>query len=63
MPLIRKVSRIGNSKAVFLPKTWFEYFEEKIGQQIEFVAIEVDQKLEITPYIPKLKKKVEAGTR
>jgi len=53
MPIIRKIVEIGNSKAIFLPKTWLQYYESQIGQEIRFVAVEVDKKLEIEPYIPK----------
>jgi antitoxin component of MazEF toxin-antitoxin module len=49
MPLIRKVAKIGNSKAVFLPKTWLEYHEEESGQQIKKVIIEVNDELRIKP--------------
>jgi len=52
MPLIRKVVQIGNSRAIFLPKTWLEYHESKIGQEIRLIAMEVDKKLWIEPYIP-----------
>jgi len=51
MPLIRKVVEIGHSKAVFIPKTWLEYYEQESGQRIEKVAIEVNQTLKITPII------------
>jgi antitoxin component of MazEF toxin-antitoxin module len=53
LPIIRKVVEIGHSKAVFIPKTWFEYYEQESGQRIEKVAIEVNQVLKITPVIKK----------
>jgi len=56
MPIIRKVIEIGNSKAVCIPKSWFEYYEKEMGEQIKEVAIEVDRVLRITPI---LKKKYE----
>jgi antitoxin component of MazEF toxin-antitoxin module len=49
MPLVRKLVEIGNSKAVFLPKSWVEYYEEKFGQKIAEVAIEVNKILKIAP--------------
>jgi len=55
MPIIRKVIQVGTSKAVSLPKSWLEYYEREIGKEIRLVAIEVDKKLEIVPYIPKEK--------
>jgi antitoxin component of MazEF toxin-antitoxin module len=51
MPLIRKITKIGNSKAVFLPKTWLEYHEEENDQQIKKVTIEVNEELRIKPVL------------
>lgn len=53
MPIIRKVIDVGRSKAVTIPKTWLEYYEREFGEEIKLVAIEVDRKLEIVPYIPR----------
>lgn len=49
MPIIRKVVEIGNSKAIFIPKSWFEFYEEETGEKMERVAIEVNRVLTITP--------------
>lgn len=51
MPIIRKIVKIGHSKAVFIPKTWLEYYEQEAGQKIEEVAVEVNKILKITPII------------
>jgi len=53
MPIIRKVILVGNSKAVCIPKSWFEYYEKETGQKISEVTIEVNRELKILPYIPK----------
>jgi len=53
MPIIRKVIEIGNSKAVCIPKSWFEYYEKETGGKIKEVAIEVNRVLRITPIIRK----------
>ena len=54
MPIIRKVLDVGpTSKAVVLPKSWLEFYENKTGQKILEVAIEVNGKLTITPYFKK----------
>jgi len=55
MPIIRKIIKIGDSKAITLPKSWLKFFEKKIGFPIEAVAIEVDNQLTVVPYIPKKK--------
>lgn len=49
MPIIRKVVEIGNSKAIFIPKSWFDFYEEETGEKMERVAIEVNRVLTITP--------------
>jgi antitoxin component of MazEF toxin-antitoxin module len=53
MPIIRKVHRFGDSRAVTIPKSYFEFIERETGQEIVEVAIEVDQVLTITPILPK----------
>jgi len=50
MPIIRKVIKVGHSRAVCIPKSWLEYHEKEKGKPIEAVAIEVNGKLTITPY-------------
>jgi len=51
MPIIRKVIKVGNSKAVCIPKSWFEYYERETGEKIEEVAIEVNRILKIMPLL------------
>jgi antitoxin component of MazEF toxin-antitoxin module len=50
MPLRRKVCKIGNSFAIFLPKSWVSLLEEKHGK-IKAVAIEVDGSLKVSPIL------------
>ncbi|MEM3602782.1 MAG: hypothetical protein QXN87_08950 [Candidatus Bathyarchaeia archaeon] len=52
MPIVRKIVEIGGAKAVFLPKSWLEYFEQKHGQKIERIAMEVNTVLKIYPLLP-----------
>lgn len=59
MPIIRKVIDVGRSKAVTIPKSWLEYYEREKGEVIEAVAIEVNEVLTITPFLPKHEKKKE----
>ncbi|MEM3731870.1 MAG: hypothetical protein QXM65_08320 [Candidatus Bathyarchaeia archaeon] len=49
MPIKRKICKIGNGLAVFLPKSWVKLLEEKHGQQVEAVEIEVDNILKMAP--------------
>ena len=53
LPIIRKVIQVGTSKAVTIPKSWFEYFKKETGVEINEVAIEVDRILKIIPILPK----------
>jgi antitoxin component of MazEF toxin-antitoxin module len=50
IPIRRKICRIGDGKAIFLPKSWVDLLEEEYGQ-IKHVAIEVDGELIIKPII------------
>lgn len=54
MPIIRRIIEVGKtSRAVILPKSWLEYYEQTEGQTIETVAVEVNRHLVITPILPK----------
>lgn len=58
MPIIRKILDVGPaSKAVVLPKSWLEFYEQELGEEIESVTIEVNRKLTIEPYIRRHKEK------
>lgn len=60
MPIIRKVIKVGEtSKAVIIPKSWFEFYEKESGQKINEVSIEVNRELKILPYMPKEKEQPE----
>jgi hypothetical protein len=52
MPIIRKVVEIGSvSRAIVLPKSWLDYYKRETGEEITHVAIEVNGKLLVRPYI------------
>jgi len=51
MPIIRKVCKIGTGSAVFLPASWLKFLEEKYGQPVDRVAIEVNEVLKIRAII------------
>jgi hypothetical protein len=56
MPLIRKIIDAGKtSKAVIIPKSWLEFYEEQEGKPIEFVTMEVNRVLKIAPILSKKK--------
>jgi hypothetical protein len=34
MPIIRKLTTVGDSRGVTLPKSWIEYYEKQFGRKI-----------------------------
>jgi antitoxin component of MazEF toxin-antitoxin module len=61
MGIKRKLCRIGNGFAVFLPKSWVSLLEEENGK-IEAVSMEINGKLIIRPIL-KSDKKGEGSNR
>lgn len=60
MLIVRKVIKVGNSRAVTVPAQWIDFYEEQTGEELKKVAvIEVDGSLKISP-IPKKAKTREA---
>jgi len=54
MPIIRKIIKAGKtSRAVIIPKSWLDHAEREAGCRINYVAIEVNRELRITPLIMK----------
>ena len=58
MPLVRKVISIGKtSRAVIIPKSWLRDIEDKSGETIKKLALEVDGCITIRPIIDSENKK------
>jgi antitoxin component of MazEF toxin-antitoxin module len=51
MPLIRKIIKVGDSKAVTIPPSWLLYIERTTGQTVTEVTVEVNGCLNITPFL------------
>jgi antitoxin component of MazEF toxin-antitoxin module len=51
MPIIRKVLKLGHSKAITIPLSWFEFFERESGENIREVSIEIDRVLTVQPIV------------
>ena len=47
MPIRRKVCHIGTGFAVFLPKSWVTLLEEKSGNKLEHVLMEINTDIRI----------------
>ncbi len=58
MGIKRKLCRIGNGFAVFLPKSWVDLLEEENGR-IQAVTMEVNGKLTIRPIIKEAQRNEE----
>ena len=48
MPLIRKLIKVGNSRAVVIPPDWLKYYEEKAGQPIKDILMELNNVITIS---------------
>ncbi len=53
MPLVRKIIKVGNSRAVIIPPDWLRYHEAKTGEPIKEMLMEVNST--ITLIIPEKK--------
>ncbi len=48
MPLKRKLIKVGNSRAVVIPPDWLRYYEDKTGQPIEEILMELNNVITLT---------------
>jgi hypothetical protein len=53
MPILRKLTQIGESKGITLPKSWIENAEEQAGKKMVAIALEVDQVITLQPIFEK----------
>jgi antitoxin component of MazEF toxin-antitoxin module len=52
MPIIRKLMKVGvDSKAVVLPKSWIDEIEQRTGQKVTLLTLEVNGSIKIEPLI------------
>ena len=49
MPMLRKLIKVGDSRAVTIPPDWLEYYRRKFGQEV--VEVEMELNGEITIYV------------
>ncbi len=47
MPLKRKLIKVGDSRAVVIPADWLKYYEDKSGQAVEDVFLEINNVITI----------------
>jgi len=48
MPLKRKLIKVGNSRAVVIPPDWLRYYEDKTGQPVEEILMELNNAITLT---------------
>jgi antitoxin component of MazEF toxin-antitoxin module len=53
MPLKRRLIKVGNSRSVVIPPDWLKYYEEKAGQPIKNILMELNNIITIS--IPRKK--------
>ena len=49
MPLLRKLIKVGNSRAVIIPPDWLRYHEDKTGQPVKIMLMEVNNIITLSP--------------
>jgi antitoxin component of MazEF toxin-antitoxin module len=55
MPIIRKLTTVGDSKGITLPKSWLESAEADAGRKIVALALEIDKIITVSPVFEKEK--------
>jgi len=55
MPIIRKLTCVGDSRGITLPKSWIENAEQETGKKIVALALEIDKSIIVTPVFEKEK--------
>ncbi len=49
MPLLRKLIKVGHSRAVIIPSDWLKNHELETGQKLHAILMEVDNVITIAP--------------
>lgn len=52
MPIIRKVTTVGEARGITLPKSWLDFFERTYGRKLREVALEIDDVIIVKPIPP-----------
>lgn len=63
MPLLRKLIKVGHSRAVVLPSDWLKNHELETGQELQAILMEVDNVITITPKLEKEEGKEESSDK
>jgi hypothetical protein len=55
MPIIRKVTTVGEAKGITLPKSWLDWVERQTGKPVREVLLEIDKTITIIPILEEQK--------
>ena len=55
MPILRKLTVVGDSRGITLPKSWIENAEQTEGKKIIAIALEVNGSITLNPVFEKAK--------
>ncbi|MEM0489469.1 MAG: hypothetical protein QW805_05935 [Candidatus Bathyarchaeia archaeon] len=53
MPILRKITTVGASRGISLPKDWLEWLKREYGAEIREVLLEINREIRVIPVIPK----------
>ncbi len=53
MNLIRKITVVGHSRAVIIPKEWLESIKNKTGHDVKYVKLHLNDVITIEAYFQK----------
>jgi hypothetical protein len=53
MGITRKLTTVGKSRGISLPKSWIDYTESKAGRKIVKIALEVNSNIVLSPIFEK----------
>ena len=59
MPIIRRIMRIGDSRAICIPPSYFDAYERETGLKAEEVALEIDKVVTVSILPPRKENSIE----
>ena len=63
MPLLRKLIKVGHSRAVVLPSDWLKAHELETGQEVQAILMEVNNAITIIPKLAKEEGEEESSNK
>jgi len=55
MPILRKLTTVGDARGITLPKSWIENAEREAGRKITDIALEINGQITLKPVFEKPK--------